>query len=144
MVNFFSKQEEEYIIDAIQEAEQVTSGEIRVHLERKIRKSVMEDGYKVFHHLGMDATELRNGVLIFIVPPQKKFAILGDRGINEKVPEGFWVDVKNVMQQEFREGDYVNGVCKGVRLIGEKLQEHFPYQGEEDVNELPDDISYGS
>lgn len=142
MIKFFSKQEEEYIIDAIQEAERMTSGEIRVHLERKLKGTVMETATKIFHRLNMHKTELRNGVLIFIAPRQHKFAIIGDKGINEKVPDGFWDDVRDVMQREFRKEQFVEGICDGVRLIGEKLQEHFPYQ-KNDQNELPDEISHG-
>jgi uncharacterized membrane protein len=143
MIHFFSKQEEEYIIDAIQEAEKVTSGEIRVHLERKLQGSVMETATQVFAKLGMQKTEQRNGVLIFLAPRQKSFAIIGDKGINEKVPDGFWDDVRDVMQKQFREGQFVEGICDGVQLIGKKLVEHFPYQ-KNDKNELSDDISYGN
>ena len=142
MIHFFNKQQEEYIIDAIQEAEKVTSGEIRVHLERKLKGTVLETATKVFAKLNMHKTELRNGVLIFIAPRQKQFAIIGDKGINEKVPNGFWDDVRDVMQKQFRAERFVEGICDGVQLIGEKLREHFPYQ-KNDENELPDDISYG-
>ena len=142
MARFFSKQDEEYIIDSIQEAERMTSGEIRVHLERKLTGTIMETGQKVFHKLEMTKTKQRNGVLIFLAPQHKQFAIIGDKGINERVPDNFWKDVRDIMQKQFREGAFVEGICDGVRLIGEKLQEYFPYE-KGDENELPDEISYG-
>ncbi|RMG76204.1 MAG: TPM domain-containing protein [Bacteroidetes bacterium] len=141
MIRFFNKQEEASIIEAIREAECVTSGEIRVHLEKKLKGDVLQTATRVFHELGMDATEQRNGVLIFLAPHYKKFAIIGDKGINEKVPPGFWEDIRNVMQKYFREGNFVEGIRQGVRMVGEKLQAFFPYQSD-DINELPDDISY--
>jgi uncharacterized membrane protein len=39
--------------------------------------------------------------------------------------------------------DYETGLREAVLKIGEKLREYFPYQDEDDINELPDDISYG-
>jgi uncharacterized membrane protein len=89
----------------------------------------------------MDRTELRNGVLLFLAPEKKEFAILGDEGIDKKVPEHFWEEVRDLMQKHFREGDFAEGVCRGVALAGQKLKEFFPYQ-KDDKNELPDDISY--
>jgi len=111
-------------------------------MERKLKGTVLETATNVFAKLKMDATEQRNGVLIFLAPRQKQFAIIGDKGINEKVPDGFWDDVRDVMQKQFRAEQFVEGICDGVQLIGKKLQEHFPYQ-KNDRNELPDEISYG-
>ncbi|MCB0517847.1 MAG: TPM domain-containing protein [Lewinellaceae bacterium] len=142
MIDFFSKEEEGRIISTIKEAEKQTSGEIRVHLERDYEGSIMGAAYRTFLGLGMDRTKERNGVLIFLVPERKDFAIYGDRGINEKVPNGFWEEVRNVMQGNFRDGRFAEGVCQGVQLAGEKLRAYFPWQ-KGDKNELPDEISYG-
>lgn len=142
MVNFFSKEEERQIIQAIQEAEQNTSGEIRVHLEDHIDGDVLQAAIETFFKIGMQHTKDANGVLIFLVPKQKKFAIIGDRGIHEKVPPGFWDDVSRLMQSHFQRGEYAKGVCAGIRLAGEKLKEYFPLQPD-DVNELSDELSIG-
>lgn len=142
MIDFFTKEDEQAIIAAIREAERQTSGEIRVHLERSYEGSITGATHRTFHALGMDRTKQRNGVLIFIVPPKHEFAIYGDRGIHEKVPPHFWEDVRDVMQQNFRQGQFAEGVCQGIRLAGEKLREHFPWT-DGDKNELPDEISYG-
>ncbi len=141
MIDFFKKEEEERIIAAIEEAERRTSGEIRVHLTKRYWGKILSAAARRFHKLKMDKTEQRNGVLLFIVPSRKEFAILGDKGINEKVPENFWKDVRDLMEQYFREEKYEEGVCQGIHLIGEKLKAYFPWQ-EDDKNELPDDISY--
>ncbi len=142
MVNFFKKEEEKRIVAAIKEAEGHTSGEIRVHLEKELAGEVRNVAARVFHELEMDQTAERNGVLIFIVPSMHRFAIIGDKGINEKVPANFWEEVRDVMQQHFRQGNFGEGVVEGVRLSGLKLKEYFPRQSD-DKNELPDEISYG-
>jgi uncharacterized membrane protein len=141
MTNFFSKKEERNIIAAIREAERNTSGEIRVHMGKDFDGDILTVASNVFRELGMDRTVDNSGVLFFIVPSKHQFAIWGDTGINEKVPPHFWEDVRNVMQQHFREKKFAEGVCAGVRLAGEKLKEHFPRKSD-DRNELPDDLSY--
>ncbi|RMF24057.1 MAG: TPM domain-containing protein [Bacteroidetes bacterium] len=142
MVNFFSKEDERRIIEAIREAEGRTSGEIRVHLEPKVNGDPLEAAAAVFHRLKMDRTAERNGVLIFLVPKEHKFAIFGDKGIHEKVPPGFWEEVRDIMREHFRQGRFADGVCEGIRRAGEKLATYFPRK-DDDINELTDEISYG-
>ncbi|MCB0631331.1 MAG: TPM domain-containing protein [Saprospiraceae bacterium] len=141
MIRFFSKQEEEKIIESIKTAELQTSGEIRVHLLQKPKEHIMADALRIFHKLGMHETEQRNGVLILLAPGARQFAIIGDEGINNAVPEGFWEEERNVMLEHFRREAYGEGVALVIRQIGEKLKAFFPHQ-DDDVNELPDEISY--
>ncbi|MFZ0390442.1 MAG: TPM domain-containing protein [Calditrichia bacterium] len=137
---FFSDVEKQAIVNAIGNAEKATSGEIRLHLEKSGGKDIFQKALEVFHKIGMQQTEQRNGVLIFLATADQKFAILGDEGINKTVPENFWEDVVQVMQQKFRQEDFVGGISKGVEMIGEKLKTYFPHQTD-DINELSDDIS---
>ncbi|HHB78411.1 MAG TPA: TPM domain-containing protein [Saprospiraceae bacterium] len=140
--HFFSHQEEEQIILAIRHAERRTSGEIRVHVQHFIdHNDVLAEAIKTFYRLGMDKTEHRNGVIFFIVPEKKMFAVYGDEGIHEKVSDGFWNDVKDILAQNFKKGLFVDGLVKGIELTGEKLLAFFPYNSN-DKNELPDEISY--
>ena len=90
----------------------------------------------------MHQTELRNGVLIYLAVEDRQLAILGDAGINLKVPKGFWDDTRDVMINEFKQGNFAKGLSDGIIKAGEQLREHFPYQSD-DVNELSDDISFG-
>lgn len=142
MVKFFTAEQEQRIIAAIREAEGQTSGEIRVHLEKELIGDALNVAARVFHELEMDTTEERNGVLIFIVPSMHRFAIIGDKGINDRVPEDFWDEIRDVMQDHFRKGDFTQGVIEGVQRSGIKLREFFPRRPG-DKNELPDEISYG-
>ncbi len=139
--SFFTKEQQTHILSAIREAEKETSGEIRVHIESKFSGDVLDRAAWVFRKIGMHKTEQHNGVLFYLAVGNRKFAILGDRGINAKVPEGFWDDVKKVLEKEFTKGDFAGGLAKGILMAGEKLKEHFPYK-HDDVNELPDEISY--
>lgn len=138
---FFSKKEKEQIIHAIQTAEKDTSGEIRLHLARRIKGDILENAKKTFEKLGMARTEAHNGVLVFMDVKSKRFAVIGDKGIHEKVPEGFWNDIVTVMVKCFREDRFADGISEGIEMIGEKLSSYFPYQ-QDDVNELSDDISF--
>ncbi len=137
---FFSEKEREDIIKAIQMAEKQTSGEIRLHLEKKAKKDIYNHAIKVFKKIGMHKTAEKNGVLIYLATADRKFVILGDQGINEVVPGNFWSDVATLMSESFKKGDFTEGICKGVTLIGQKLQTMFPYE-KGDINELTDDIS---
>ena len=92
--------------------------------------------------LKMHKTKLRNGVLIYLSLKDHKFAILGDAGINAKVPEDFWDSTKQAMLEEFQENRLTEGIIKGITMAGEKLKEHFPYK-QDDVDELTNDISFG-
>lgn len=139
---FFSKEEKERIVSAVREAELNTSGEVRVHLERKCKGEALDRAAYVFSKLKMHKTELRNGVLFYLAFEDRKFAILGDAGINAKTPDDFWDVIRKKMEGLFREGNFADGLCTGIEMAGQQLREHFPYQSD-DVNELPDDISFG-
>lgn len=139
---FLNPEQEASVILAIKNAEKQTSGEIRVHLESKTKKPVLDRAAEVFKKLSMHKTEARNGVLFYVAVEDKTFAIIGDEGINQKVPTDFWEETKNVLVSHFKTNDFGVGLAKGIAKAGEQLQAHFPYQ-KDDVNELPDDISFG-
>ena len=121
--------------------EKDTSGEIRIHFENHCRKNVLDRAAQVFADLKMHKTALRNGVLIYVALEDKQLAILGDAGINAKVPDHFWDDIKNNMIEKFKSGQICEGVCEAVLTAGQQLKAFFPYQAD-DVNELSDDISF--
>lgn len=141
MIDFFSKEEEQQIISAIEAAEMQTSGEIRVHLSKKSQKDLMEHALRIFHKLDMHKTAQRNGVLILLAPKARQFAIIGDEGINKVVPPDFWQTERDIMLEHFRRKAYGEGISKVIEQIGEKLKTFFPRQ-DDDINELSDEISY--
>ncbi len=139
---FFSAEEKKAIKEAVEKAEKNTSGEIRVHIENNCKGEVLDRAAYLFKQLGMEKTELRNGVLFYLAIKNRQFAILGDRGINAGVPENFWDEIAQMMTEHFKEGKFTTGLEQGILKAGEQLKEHFPYQ-KDDVNELPDEISFG-
>ena len=140
--NFFTKEQKKQITDAIKESELNTSGEIRLHVEKRCKINALDRAAYIFDKLKMHKTEKRNGVLFYLAVDDHKFAILGDAGINQVTPENFWDEIKDIVLDYFKEGKYADGLAKGIRMSGEALKEHFPYQTD-DVNELSDDISFG-
>jgi uncharacterized membrane protein len=140
--NFFTKEDQQLIIQAIKEAEKQTSGEIRVHLEANCKGNVLDCAAYWFGKLNMHKTNQRNGVLIYLAYADKKFAIIGDAGINKVVLPDFWESTKDIMTNHFKTGDFVKGLCEGIKKSGEQLKKHFPYQSD-DKNELSDELSFG-
>lgn len=140
--DYFSPEQQNQIVEAIQQAELNTSGEIRVHIDLTCKGEVLDCAAKTFAALKIHRTKLRNGVLFYLTILDRKFAILGDAGINAHVPENFWENIKLAMQEKFQENNLTEGLVLGITLAGEQLKKFFPYK-DNDVNELNDDISFG-
>jgi uncharacterized membrane protein len=138
---FFTKEQKERILEAIQTAENETSGEIRVHIETRFAGDVLDRAAWIFRKIGMHATEARNGVLFYLALDNRQFAVIGDSGINAVVPPDFWNKVKDILQKNFRAGQFTEGLVEGIIQAGNQLKAHFPRM-KNDVNELPDDISF--
>ncbi len=138
-MNIFDEEEQSRIRQAIENAEKATSGEIRICIEKKCSEEVLDRAATYFYRLGMDKTRLRNGVLIYLATVDRKFAIIGDKGINSVVPENFWDETKEKMLAEFKYGNLASGIVTGVEMAGEQLKKYFP-NTTDDINELPDDI----
>lgn len=141
--SFFSREERADIKQAILNAELDTSGEIRVHIENHCKEDVMDRAADVFEKLKMHATAQRNGILFYLAVKDRKFAILGDKGINASVPDDFWDEIREVMIKAFSEGNFSEGLIDGITKSGQRLKKHFPYHSD-DINELSDEISFGS
>ncbi len=137
----FSQNDNEKIVEAIKHAETNTSGEIKVHIEKKCPvENPLERAKKVFAHLCLHQTAQKNGVLFYLAYEDKKFAILGDEGIDKVVPEGFWESTRDMLRLSFSQGNFSEGLQLGIREAGYQLKKYFPYHSD-DVNEISDDIS---
>lgn len=140
---FFTEAENRQIVQAIRDAERMTSGEIRVFVEHRCRfVHAVDRAMEVFAKLQMQQTQNRNGVLVYVAVRDHQFAILGDDGIHQKVGSGFWDRQAAIMRQHFSSNRFVEGISACVSSIGEALQRYFPYESD-DQNELPDDVVYG-
>jgi len=138
---FFSKDQQLQILTAIREAEESTSGEIRIHIETSCSEDVLDRGAWLFIKLGMHKTAARNGVLFYLAIKERKYAILGDAGINAIVPEDFWDNVNMLLQKNFIKGKFTEGLVEGIFMAGQQLKIHFPHM-KDDINELPDELSF--
>ncbi len=141
LTDFLSKAEQQRVSDAIAQAEKRTSGEICVHVVPKCSGDVMGAAEKKFNQLGLFKTERRNAVLIYVAYKSKRFAILGDEGINRQVPADYWHTEKDTLLTYLSQGRAADGLCEVVRQIGDALAAYFP-PVENDVNELSNDVSY--
>ncbi len=140
---YFSESNRKVVTDSIAEAEKQTSGEIRLFIEDTCDENVLDRAAYIFLQLKTHETEGRNGVLFYLAMQSRKFAILGDAGINSKVPKDFWHDIKLEMQHHFTEGDFTKGLSKGIIMAGEALKKYFPHM-DNDVNEISDEIVFGT
>lgn len=140
--DFLTAKEEEEIVQAIRQAERNTSGEIRVHIERTTKGSHYDRALEVFQMLKMFNTQQRNGVLLYIAVDDHTFVIFGDEGINNVVPDNFWETTKEVIQHQFKQGNFKQGIVDGVLKAGKELQAHFPWTTD-DEDELSNEISKG-
>jgi uncharacterized membrane protein len=133
----------ERIKSAIEAAERRTSGEICVSVAPLFWGSIEKAADKAFGRLGMTHTKARNGVLLFVVPSRRKFVVLGDQGIHERVGQEFWESVAAIISEKFRQGDFTGGLLNAIEKVGEELATHFPYDPTTDKNELSDDVDFG-
>lgn len=140
-----SAKEEELVVAAIRGAEKNTSGEIRVYIESHCRfVDPVDRAIEVFYGLKMDKTDDHNGVLIYIALKDRQLAVYGDEGIHARVGREFWQNAVSGMLQHFNKANHIAGICETVAAIGETLKKEYPYQPNDDKNELPDEIVFGN
>ena len=137
---FLSNEDENDIIEAIRLAEKKTTGEIRIHIEKKCTIDAYQRAKTVFHFLKMDNTKQQNGILFYLAIENKTFAIYGDKGINTLVDSDFWDTIKNSIEQHFKLGNFKLGLIDGITIAGNELSKHFPWHFG-DKNELDNAIS---
>lgn len=140
--SFFTEEQLSDIEKAIAKAELQTSGEIRLYMEDHSEDEILDRAAYIFEKLDMHRTALRNGVLFYLSISDRKFAIIGDAGINKVVPTDFWDSIKNTILSHFKNKQYSIGLCTGIHMAGDALKSHFPYH-KGDHNELSNEIVFG-
>lgn len=137
---FLAALDRQQIVEAIGTAERMTSGEIRVHIQPKAHGEIRHVAERTFERLGMTKTKERNGVLLFIACEEQRFVILGDSGIDARVPAGFWDEIASRLHDRFQQGDYTAGIVDAIHSAGEELKAYFP-RAHDDANELANEIN---
>ncbi|AEJ61747.1 protein of unknown function DUF477 [Spirochaeta thermophila DSM 6578] len=139
---FLTKEEQEAVVRAIEEVEQRSTCEIRVHIAKEVKRGdVLQEAINTFNKLGMYKTAQRTGVLFFLAIKNRAFAIIGDKGIHEKAGEGFWKEAAHTMEEYFTRGEFGEGLVAGIQAVGKLLETYFPITPD-DTNELPNEISF--
>ena len=138
-----SPEQEQRIAAAIEAAELLTSGEVRVHLNDTCKGDALKDAEKVFKRLRMDQTADRNGILFYIAIESHNFVVVGDLGIHASVGQSFWDGIRDRMVTELKEGRWLEAIELGVAEAGRALAQYFPHQGDRDRNELSNEVSRG-
>ena len=128
------------VVDAIKTAETRTSGEIRVFVSNKGVVDAISEAWEAFGRLKMERTAQRNGLLIFVAPEARKFAIIGDEGIHRHCQDAFWQKLACELADGFKAGDYTAALVRVIQEAGQALAHHFPGR-HDDVNELPNDVA---
>jgi uncharacterized membrane protein len=141
---FFSADEEQKILEAVREAEKLTSGEVRLYIENKCRfVDPLDRAAEIFLQLKMQETANRNAVLVYVAKTHRQLAVFADEGIYTKTAKDFWNNAVELMLKEFKKENYAEGLVEVIQKIGNALKTHFPYDAATDKNELPDDIVFG-
>jgi len=142
--DFFSQKEKDQITEAIKTAETKTSGEIRVFIENKCKyPDALDHAKELFSELKMEATQERNGVLIYVAIKDRKLAVYGDKGIHDKLGDEYWNNAVKTMVSQFTSSNYAKGIEGMILSVGDALKQHFPYNADTDTNELSDEIVFG-
>jgi uncharacterized membrane protein len=132
----------ERVREAIEDAERQTSGQIRVSISPFFFGDVHKAADRAFARLGMSATRRHNGILFFLVPGRRRFVVLGDSGIHQKVGDEFWNDVRDAVAERFRKGDFTGGLLHGIETVGRELAAYFPADAPGQAHELPNEVDF--
>lgn len=141
MGNFLTNTEMASLVEAIQTAEEYSTGEIRIHIDSNTENNNAEVAFEVFRTLCMDKTAERNAVLFHVNFEQKYLTIIGDEGIHNKVHQSFWNHLHDYITAEFSKKNYHGALKSAVLETGIELKKHFPITGK-NPNELPNEISF--
>jgi uncharacterized membrane protein len=140
---FLQRLDHKRITQAIKKAEGRTSGQIRVFVQRgDFEEDALLRAEKKFVQLGMQKTDHRNAVLIFVAPRAHKYAVVGDVGVHEKCGREFWQKLVTVMRSHFQNKEFERAIVHAINEVGKVLTAHFPRTGDT-INELPDEVARG-
>ena len=141
MSNFLTDQQMASLVEAIQTAEDHSTGEIRIHIDSNTEGNNAQIAFEVFKRLCKNKTVAKNAVLFHVNFEQQYLTIIGDEGIHEKVHQNFWDQMHDRITQEFMKGNFHDGLKNAVLETGLELKKYFPISGE-NPNELPNEITF--
>lgn len=141
MSNYLTDQEMASLVEAIQTAEDHSTGEIRIHIDSNTEGNNAEIAFEVFRRLCKDQTVEKNAVLFHVNFEQKYLTIIGDEGIHAKVNQTFWDQMHDQITTQFSKGNFHDGLKNAVLETGLELKKYFPIKGV-NPNELSNEITF--
>ncbi|PJJ62500.1 TPM domain-containing protein [Chryseobacterium geocarposphaerae] len=141
MKSFLTDQQIASLVEAIQSAEEHSTGEIRVHIDSNTENDNAKTAFKIFEKLCLNKTTGKNAVLFHVNFEQKYLTIIGDTGIHEKVQQSYWDHLHDYITAEFAKGNYYKALKSAILETGLELKKHFPVTGE-NPNQLSNEITF--
>lgn len=111
---------------AIREAEAGTTGHIVVRIVPESDVDAFARARAEFEGAGLHRAEERNVALVLVAPRARKYAVIGDRALHERVGDAFWNELVKEMQPYFAGGRTTDAIVHAVRRVGAELHRHFP------------------
>lgn len=137
----FTETELQELVKAIQTAENMSSGEIRVHIDAQNQIDNAKKAWEVFCSLCKDQTKDKNAVLFHLNFEEHYLTIIGDEGIHRLVTQCFWDNLHDEITHAFSQQKYFEGLSNAILKTGRELKKYFPITTK-NRNELPDEISF--
>jgi uncharacterized membrane protein len=131
-------------------SERLHSGEIRIYIDSRLptralwrgaplQHIVRQRALQLFGELRVWDTSSNNGVLIYLLLPERCIEVIADRGINERVGTDVWRSIVVDMAKKFKQGQFEVGLSQAIQVVSDLLVTHFPvHEGDFNPNELPD------
>lgn len=141
MSSFLTDQQIASLVEAIQSAEEHSTGEIRVHIDSNTENDNAKTAFKIFEKLCLNQTVEKNAVLFHVNFEQKYLTIIGDTGIHEKVHQSYWNHLHDYITAEFAKGNYYKALKSAILETGLELKKYFPVTGE-NPNQLSNEITF--
>src|SRR5215472_963129 len=118
---------------AIRAGEATHTGQVRFVVEGALdgvpllrNQAARARALDIFSHLRIWDTAHNNGVLIYLLLADRNVEIVADRGIDAKVGAAGWENICRDMEMDFRNGQFENGVIKGIAAVSRELARYFP------------------
>lgn len=130
---------------AIAAGERSHRGEVRIALESRLAPLAVLEGLdaairarQVFTQLRVWDTEHNNGVLLYVLMAERRIEIVADRGIAAQVAPAEWDAIRERMGSCYARGQWRDGTLQGIAAAHALLARHFPADGNDITDELPD------
>jgi uncharacterized membrane protein len=126
--HFLNELDEIAIADAIQSAEQHTTGRIRVFVSgRHLRHdNIMHRAIARFKKLGLTDSGEQPGILLYLVPLDRRFAILAGHDIYEHCGNTCWTQLALKVEEFLQREQFNRAVLHAVQEFGKLLAQKFP------------------